>query len=232
MKILDGRGILLAIADDVKICAPPSVIAEIVDRLPALAMSEAGLTTQASKNRIYVQPSARAAWTAYLDANPRREDVNTLSLHDIPDGRLPTPNEFDDAFYEPHQGPSWPEADGINILGTPLGSPAFVTQYLQGKLEKHKLLLSFIEDVAKVGFSREAHKMLIGYAVPRLTHIMKSVSKDDSSIEWMKTVDDVHLSTWLSCVGAATLDLSLQGTQRDHLSASLDLPPQFGGVGL
>ena len=48
----------------------------------------------------------------------------------------------------------------------------------------------------------------------------------------MKTVDDAHLSTWLGCVGAATLDLSLQGTQRDHLSASLDLPPQFGGVGL
>jgi len=30
MKILSGRGILLAIADDVKICAPPSVLAEIV----------------------------------------------------------------------------------------------------------------------------------------------------------------------------------------------------------
>ena len=55
-KILNGRGILLVIADDVKICAPPSDLAEIVDRLPALAMSETGLTTQASKNRVYVQP--------------------------------------------------------------------------------------------------------------------------------------------------------------------------------
>ncbi len=27
MKILNGRGVLLAIADDVKICAPPSVLA-------------------------------------------------------------------------------------------------------------------------------------------------------------------------------------------------------------
>ena len=95
----------MAIANDVKIYAPPSVLAEIVGQLPALVMSEAGLTTQASKNMIYVQPSARAAWIAYLDANPRSEDENTLSLHDIPDGRLPTPNEFDDAFYEPHQGP-------------------------------------------------------------------------------------------------------------------------------
>ena len=55
IKILDGRGILPAIiADDVKIGSPPSVLAEIVVKLPALAMSEARLTTQASKNRVYV----------------------------------------------------------------------------------------------------------------------------------------------------------------------------------
>jgi len=78
MKIINGRGILLAIADDVKICAPPSVLAEIVDKLPALAMSEAGLTTQATKNRAYVQPFARAMWIAYPDANPRNGDMDTL----------------------------------------------------------------------------------------------------------------------------------------------------------
>ncbi len=87
---------------------PPAVLAEIVGMLHALAMSEAGLTTHASKNRIYVQPSARAAWVAYLDANPRSEDTNILSLHDILDGRLPEPIEVDEAFYAPHQGPKWP----------------------------------------------------------------------------------------------------------------------------
>ncbi len=89
IKILDCRGILLAIADDVKICSPPSVLAEIVGKLLALAMSEARLTTQASNNRVYVQPSAIAMWIAYLDSNPRCADTNVLSLHDIPDGRLP-----------------------------------------------------------------------------------------------------------------------------------------------
>jgi hypothetical protein len=54
MKILNGRGVLLVIADDVKICSPLFVLAEIVGKLPELAMSEAGLTTQASKNRVYV----------------------------------------------------------------------------------------------------------------------------------------------------------------------------------
>jgi hypothetical protein len=38
LKTIHGRGILLAIADDVKICAPPLVLAEINDKLPALAM--------------------------------------------------------------------------------------------------------------------------------------------------------------------------------------------------
>jgi hypothetical protein len=120
MTIINGRGILLAIADDVKICAPPSVLAEIVDKLHALAMSEAGLITQATKNRAYVQPSARATWITYLDANPRIGDTNTLSLHDIPDGRLPEHDELYGALYAPHHGPQWPESDGINILGTPL----------------------------------------------------------------------------------------------------------------
>jgi hypothetical protein len=102
-------------------------------------MSETGLTAQATKNRVYVQPSARAAWIAYLDANPRNEDTNILSLHNIPDGRQYGADEFDEAFYAPHQGIQWPETDEINILGNPLGSSAFVDQYLQGKLEKHRL---------------------------------------------------------------------------------------------
>ncbi len=87
-------------------------------------------------------------------------------------------------------------------------------QYL--KLEKHKLLLTFIENVAKVGFSREAHKILTGSTVPRLTHILKSVPKVESSIEWMKTVDDAHLSTWLRCVRADTMDAVLPEADNEH----------------
>ncbi len=65
-----------------------------------------------------------------------------MSLHDIPDGRPPVSVESDEAY------------DGINILGTPLSSPEFLKWYLHGKLEKHKLLLDFITDVAKMGLWR------------------------------------------------------------------------------
>ncbi len=144
---------------------------------------------------MYVQPSARAGWEAFLEANSRCEDPNIMFLFNIPDGRLPEPVECEEGFYAPHQGPQWPNADGIDVLKTPLESPAFVEQYLQTKLEKHQILLTFIENVDKVGFSREAHKMLTAVDVPRLTHVLKYVPKDASSTGWMKMVDDAHLST-------------------------------------
>jgi hypothetical protein len=51
MKIFNVHGILLAIADDVKIHWPPAVLADIVGKLPALAKCEAGFTTQATLPR-------------------------------------------------------------------------------------------------------------------------------------------------------------------------------------
>ena len=60
LRIMDGRGVLFAVADDVKLLGPPEVIAEMAEGFPILAWEEAGLTTQTVKNRIYVQPSAQA----------------------------------------------------------------------------------------------------------------------------------------------------------------------------
>ena len=131
MKVLDGRGCaLLTLSNESKITAPPEFLVEIVGVLIAQAMSEAGLATQARKNIVYVQPSAHEVWTIYLDNNLRNSDISVLSLHDIPDGRLPQPVEVEDAFYEPPHGPMWHESDGVNILGTSLGSPTFVEEYL------------------------------------------------------------------------------------------------------
>jgi len=132
MKILDGRGVLFGLKDDVNIACPPEVLGEIVVKLPELAMSECGLTTQATKNRVYVQPSTRAAWIFYLGENPRTPNPLSFSIHDFPDGRNMPTDEYDPS------GPIWPNNDGINILGTPYGSPKFVEEYLQRKLAKHE----------------------------------------------------------------------------------------------
>jgi hypothetical protein len=60
LRILDGRGVMFAVADDVKLLGPPEVIAEVAKGFPALAWEEAGLTTHTVKNQINVQPSAHA----------------------------------------------------------------------------------------------------------------------------------------------------------------------------
>jgi len=67
LATLDGRGVLFAIVDDVKIAAPPNVIAEIADAFSDVAWNEAGLTTRAIKNRIYVQTFAREGWVQFLE---------------------------------------------------------------------------------------------------------------------------------------------------------------------
>ncbi len=42
---------------------------EIVDAFTDVALHEVGLTTQAVKNVIYVQHSARAGWVPFLEKN-------------------------------------------------------------------------------------------------------------------------------------------------------------------
>ena len=62
----------------------------------------------------------------------------------------------------------WREENGVNMLGTPLGSDSFIASYLHGKGLKHHLLLRFIKDLAAARFPREAEQMLKGAAPPVL----------------------------------------------------------------
>ena len=57
--------------------------------------------------------------------------------------------------------------------------------------------------------------------------------KDEISKQWMEDVDMEHLSTWMGCAGTSTLESDMTAHERRRLlAASLDLPPQFGGLGL
>ncbi len=58
-------------------------------------------------------------------------------------------------------------------------------------------MLDFIKEVAEAGYPREATAMLTGTAVPRLTHILKSIQKNPDTVEWIRDMDSAHLSTWL-----------------------------------
>ena len=106
---------------------------------------------------IFVQPSTRNSWRRFLESTPRDPSL-TLHVHCIPDGST-LRDDSDSVTYR-----QWPDDNGINILGTPLGSPAFIESYTCGKGVKHRMLLHFIQEVAAAGFPREAVAMLTGAA--------------------------------------------------------------------
>ncbi len=137
LATLNGRGVPFAIADDVKIAAPPTVITEIVETFAKVAWNEADLITQVIKKISNVQPSARAGWTQFLDTTPTDPSA-ALSIHDIPDGSFLTdPSDPDNAR-------QWHEADEVNVLGTPLDSPDYIESYFFGKEIMHRQLFSSI----------------------------------------------------------------------------------------
>jgi len=81
IKIPDGRAVILGLSDDVKIAFSLEVLGEIFDKLHSQAMSETSLTTMATENMVYVQPSARVAWISFLNDNPRNSD--TLAFRSV-----------------------------------------------------------------------------------------------------------------------------------------------------
>jgi len=214
------------LVDNVKILEPPAVIKELAEGFPTLAWEEAGPTTHTVKNRIFVQPSAHVSWSHFLAVTPRNV-LTELPVHDIPDrSELTDPVGKENVRF-------WTEVNGVNILGTPLGSSPFVAEYLRGKGLKHLLLLRFIKDVANAGFPREAEQMLKGASAPRLSHIRKSVQKNSHSAGWMTKMDGAHLSTWLHCLTASDdLEKDTSVESREGLSVLLDLPASYGGAGL
>jgi hypothetical protein len=104
--------------------------------------------------------------------------------------------------FDPRSERIWPDQNGVNIMGTPMGPPAFVSSYLHGKGLTY-LLLRFIKDEASAGFPREAELMLKGAAVLRLSRILRSVHKNQHSRGWMREMDGAHLSAWLHCLTAS-----------------------------
>jgi hypothetical protein len=61
--VLAGRGVLSAVADDVKILAPLAVVRELAKGFLALAWNGAGLKTQSVKTRLFVKPLAQYRWS-------------------------------------------------------------------------------------------------------------------------------------------------------------------------
>jgi hypothetical protein len=73
--------------------------------------------------------------------------------------------------------------------------------------------------------------MLTGAAVPRLTHILKSIQKNNPIEPWTRDMDAAHLSTWLHCLLASpSLEHAMDPEERRYMAEMMDLPPSYGGT--
>lgn len=154
---------------------------------------------QRPKCRALVPPSAQAGWLQALRDHPR-----LLLLDDgcrTAEGERPTDKETGELLV-PSESLSWPAADGVRLLGVPLGSPEYITEYLNDRLETHKKLPDFIVDVANAGHTREAVSMLTQGAIPRLRFLAKCLPRTPEADDWLDAVDRANLATWLACLGA------------------------------
>ncbi len=61
-----------------------------------------------------------------------------------------------------------------------------------GKGVKHRVLLNFIPKVQK---NREAVTMLTRAASQKLIYLLKNVQKNPHTAQWMREMDDAHVST-------------------------------------
>ena len=161
------------------------------------------------------QPLSRPSPTTLLPRSlrPCRNPTAALPIHNIHDRSFLTDQS------DPESARQWPKANGINVRGTPLGTPDFTESYLFGKGIKHRELLCCIKDVAVACFPREVVAMLAGAAGPRLTHLLKSVETKPRTETWMIEKDSAHLSTWLHCLTASSdLDMALGLVDKDLLT--------------
>jgi hypothetical protein len=94
-----------------------------------------------------------------LESTPRDPSL-PLQIQCIPDGNTLSDDSDPDIYRQ------WPDDNGINILGTPLGSPVFIEAYLFGKGIKHRVLLNFIQEVAAAGFLKGGRGDAIGGCKP------------------------------------------------------------------
>jgi hypothetical protein len=178
LRILDGRGVLVAVADDAKIQGPPEVIKEMAKLFPTLAWEEACLACQTAQKLIYMESSADASWSRFLDMTPRNNRTEH-PVHDIPDV-----SELVDPF-DPDSERIWREENGVNILGAPLGPNSLCSLLSLGKGAQASAPHPLHKGCSGRGISEGSGTDAEGSSTPRMAHILRSVQKNKLTVGWM-----------------------------------------------
>ena len=76
-------------------------------------------------------------------------------------------------------GPDVWSSEGVKVLGTPVGSPTFVSRVLAERVEREKQLLDAA--LANVKDGQCAWQLLVQCAVPRANHTLRTVPPSGSA---------------------------------------------------
>ena len=136
----------------------------------------------------------------------------------------------DEVPADPDRPPAWvgdwtlpAEQQGMVVLGTPLGSHAFVAAHLQSKLEAHKILLSKLPSVPDL---QVAWLLFLMCAAPRCHYLLRALPP-----AYTATFAHQHDEAVLACLQ----DLLANGgppTWDANATRRAQLPLQLGGLGL
>ncbi len=118
-------------------------------------------------------------------------------------------------------GDAPPERQGVKILGTPLGHPAFVRAMLAEKLEEQRTLL---RRIPSMGDTQSAWLLLLFCAAARATYVLRVVSPDLAA-EYARAHDE---ALWECLCTIAAVDPETAGVWRQVAQ----LPFHQGGLGL
>ena len=121
------------------------------------------------------------------------------------------------------KGPGLPEEDqGIKVLGSPLGHPAFVARHLERTSTKHQVLLDRIPLVQDV---QSAWLLLLHCACARANYLLRVV-RPSAAVNFAETHDR---AVWQCLANILRTDLSeCSGAVQDAAT----LPFALGGLGL
>ena len=159
------------------------------------------------------------AWKVERHAGVR---THTGKLRAWSKGGGPAPPDLEDIGDEVWTADLPEEENGVVILGTPLGKPAFVQEQAVKRMEIENKML---EELPKFASSQAAWALLLQSAVPRANHTIRVVPPSQSA-----AYADLHdAAVWRAFCGIMGAE-ELEGDAKARRIAGL--PGSLGGLGL
>ena len=195
---------LLAYFDDIYVVSPvPDRVSQVYATLQRNLFSHARIRINGGKTQVWNCSGIRPSGCDVLERIAQADDPEARVWRGAGETDLP------------------PGRQGVVVLGTPLGDPAFIQAYLEKKVEEQRTLLARIPLVPDL---QSAWLILLHCAAAKANYLLRVV-EPQSVAAYARAHDE---GIW-SCL-CALLDIS--PIQEDSVRSCGNLPLVLGGLGL